>query len=107
MNSMIKHLGLTTALAVCAIAFVPLAVVAQIEIENPMESNVEHRNRCSEAAEQYWTPERIRNAQPLPLPTPETEPVPQSELDSEQSNPSAATGEASPPSQMGEDRQQQ
>lgn len=57
--------------ALLAITLTPLTVVmAQApQAGYQMESNVGRNIGCSEAteAEQYWTPERMQNAQPLPL----------------------------------------
>lgn len=64
----------------------PLIVMAQ-EVAGgaPIEGNVGKNSSCSEAseAEQYWTPERMENAQPLPMrrpgsPKPVSQPVPTS-----------------------------
>lgn len=82
----------------------PLTIVEAKELKtgNHMEGNVGQNIRRSQAdkAEEYWTPERMQNAQPLPLKRPGSpQPVSQPEpaCGSEVSAPSSSPGEASQP----------
>lgn len=65
---------------------IPVTVEAkEVEANEHMEDNVSQNISCSESseAEQYWTPERMENAKPLPMTRPgspklESQPAPPS-----------------------------
>lgn len=84
---------------------IPLTIVEaqEVTIGNQMEGNVRQNSNCSQASEveQYWTPERMQNAQPLPLTRPgypqPVSPQPAPPSDPEVSAPSSSSGEASQP----------